>query len=121
VIVPGDGVQIADASGHRVGWHRPVALPEDIDDPSIEKAHGLVRLPGHVWWSGPDRLWNLTDPRQCARLYEILLTEGTDDDVRRFIEVDKLVRLWDVLWVPPHVRTAWRNHIYRLRGVDLGC
>jgi hypothetical protein len=46
--VQGDGVQIADPSGHRVGWHRPIALPDDIDDSKIEEAHRLVRLPGHV-------------------------------------------------------------------------
>jgi hypothetical protein len=117
----GDGVQTSDPSGHRVGWRRPVALPDDIDEPSIEKAHGLVRLPAHVWWSGADMPWDLGDPRQQLQVYEIVLTEGTDDDVRRFVDVDELIRLWPQMWLSPHIRAAWREHIMRLRGVDLAC
>jgi hypothetical protein len=117
----GDGVQVADGSGHRLGWRRPVALPDDIDHPGIEKAQGLVRLPPHISWSGPDTLWDLNDPGQRLQVYEIVLTEGTDDDVRRFIDVDELIRLWPRMWLSPHVRTAWCDHIRRLRGVELDC
>jgi hypothetical protein len=117
----GDGVQVADPSGHRLGWRRPVALPDDIDDPDVEKAHGFVRLPAHVFWSGADTPWDLDDLRPRLQVYEIVLTEGTDDDVRRFIDVDELIRLWPQMWLSPHVRRAWRDHIRRLRGVELEC
>jgi hypothetical protein len=117
----GDGVQIADPSGRRLGWRRPVALPDDIDNDDVEKAHGLVRLPPHVSWSGADAPWDMDDPRQLLQLYEIVLTEGTDDDVRRFIDIDELVRMWTQLWLSPHVRLAWRDHIRRMRGIELEC
>ncbi len=32
---------------------RPVAVPEDLNDPSLAKASGHVELPFHVRWSGP--------------------------------------------------------------------
>jgi hypothetical protein len=41
--------------------------------------------------------------------------------VRRFIDVDELIRLWPHMWLSPHVRTAWCGHIRRLRGVELDC
>lgn len=32
---------------------RPVSIPDDVDDPAIEKAKGIVELPLHVRWSTP--------------------------------------------------------------------
>jgi hypothetical protein len=51
----------------------------------------------------------------------MVLTEGSDDDVRRFIELDALIELWRDLFLPEHVRTAWAGHVRRLRGIDLVC
>ena len=68
----GDGVQVVDGTGHRVGWRRPVALPDDVDSPTIVKAHGLVWLPLRVSWSGVERPWNLDDPRQQLQVYEMV-------------------------------------------------
>ena len=115
----GDGTQIIDEDGRRHGWRRPVAVPEDVD--TAPKATGVVELPLHVHWSGGPRTWDLRDPRQRARLYEIVLTEGTDDDVRRFIDVDQLIALWPALYLPEHVRLAWRAFIKRTRDLELAC
>jgi hypothetical protein len=41
-------------------------------------------------------------------LYELVLREGTLDDVRQLVDGGELVRLWDGLWLPPHVRGAWQ-------------
>jgi hypothetical protein len=105
----------------RNGWTRPVAVPADVDDSRLVKARGVIELPPHVSWSGPRIQWNMADRRQRARVYEIVLSEGTEDDVRRFIDVDQLVELWDDLWLAPHVRQAWADHVERLRGVRLRC
>lgn len=105
----------------RKGWSRPVALPEDVDEPGTQKTRGTVMLPLHVLWSGHERTWDLSDRRQRIQVYEMVLTEGTADDVRRFIEVDELIDLWSDLWLAPHVKAAWSDHIYRLRGLRLAC
>ena len=78
-------------------------------------------LPRNVLWSGQDLVWDLSDRRQRAQIYEMVLTEGTADDVRRFIDVDELIELWSDLWLAPHVRAAWSEHLYRLRGLRLAC
>ena len=109
------------AMEHREGWWRPVSLPDDLDHGGQEKARGLVELPAHVHWSAPSKVWDLDDRRQRAQVYEIVLSEGTDEDVRRFVDIDDLLELWDELWLAPHVRHAWAAHLARLRGVQLAC
>ncbi len=79
-----------------------------------------VRRPGHcqgLWhrgtagaetrWSGPRRSYDLSDRQDRARVYEQVLREGTDDDVRRFIRLDELADLWDDLVMSTNVRDAW--------------
>jgi hypothetical protein len=64
----GTGIQeIDEATGRRRGF-RPVALQDDVDDPTIQKARGVVVLPLDVYWSGPPLEWNLDDPERSGRL-----------------------------------------------------
>ena len=52
--------------------------------------------------------WDLADPDRRRDLYEIVLVEGTLNDIRGLINGDELVRLWDRMYLPPWVRAAWR-------------
>lgn len=98
----------------------PVAVPDDVADPSIEKASGRVELPHSIRWSGPRPVYDLAQRTDRARVYEQVLREGTADDVRRFIVVDDLLDLWDELYLPSHVRDAWCDWL-RHRGIQLQC
>ena len=98
-------------------WTRPVALPDDVNAPGMAKASGVVALPLRVQWSGRRRQYDLSDRRQRALVYELVLSEGTDDDVRFFIDVDELVRLWDDLVLPAHVRRAWSEWLATRRNI----
>ena len=100
---------------------RPVAVPDDVDDPRHVKVSGVVQLPSNVRWSGPPKTYDLDDPVDRARVYEQVLREGTDDDVRAFIDVDVLEQLWDTIVVPARVRIAWASWYRRHRGIDLTC
>lgn len=100
---------------------RPVAVPDDVDGPGLVKARGRVELPLRVRWSGPPKVYDLTDARDRLRVYEQVVREGTNEDVRRFIEVDLLVELWDDLVLPPHVRQAWALWLGARRGISLAC
>jgi len=109
------------ASMARPGIHdRPVSIPDDVDDPSVEKACGVVELPQRVRWSGR-RTYDLDDPRQRRLAYEQVLQEGTDDDVRRFIDVDTLISEWDELVLPAHVRRAWAGWLQSHKAVEVAC
>jgi hypothetical protein len=94
-----------------------VAIPDDVDAVGASKARGVVELPLRVRWSGPQRRYDLDDRRDRALVYEQVLTEGTDDDVRRFIDVDQLVELWSELVLPRHVRAAWARWLEEWRSI----
>lgn len=104
------------AVGYRLGVGaviRPVAMPDDVDDPSVSKASGLVELPSHVRWSPPfGRVYDLDNPADRRSLYAQVLAEGTPDDVRRYIDVQKLVEMWDRVKLPSHVRTLWEEWLH---------
>ena len=92
---------------------RPVAIPADFDDPSLQKASGRVQLPLHIRWSQPTLAYDLDDRADRLRVYEQVLREGTDDDVRFYIDPDQLRELFDDLVLPPPVRRAWADWLER--------
>ena len=100
---------------------RPVAIPDDVDRGDARRASGVVVLPLHVRWSGPPRRYDLAQRADRALVYEQVLTEGTDDDVRWFVDVDQLVELWSDLVLPGHVRRAWAEWLKERRGITLPC
>jgi hypothetical protein len=92
---------------------RPVAVPDDLG--STMKVSGRIELPLHIRWSGPALTYDLDDRADRARVYEQVLREGTDSDVRYYVDAEQLLDLWDELVLPPAVREAWAARIERLR------
>ena len=88
-------------------------MPEDLDDPSVPKASGEVELPFHIRWSGPPITYNLNDRADCARVYEQVLREGTETDIRYYVDADQLRELFDALVLPPPVRRVWADWLRR--------
>ena len=97
----------------------PPEIPDDVHDPRVPKARGVVRLPQRVNWSEADPIYDLDDRRQRALAYEQVLAEGTAEDVRRFIDVDELIEVWDELVLPRAVSRAWIDWVAEHRGVRL--
>jgi len=94
----------------RPGWIRDVELPRSLDE-LRGPTTGTVRLPLRIYWSGPNPQnveWDLADTSRRARLYEIVLREGSLDDQRSLINGAELARLWDSLYLPTHIRRAWQ-------------
>jgi len=92
---------------------RPVAVPEDLDNPMLPKASGVVELPLHIRWSGSPITYDLNDRADRARVYEQVLREGTEDDVRYYVDADQLRGLFDELVLPQPVRRAWVDWLRR--------
>lgn len=97
----------------------PPEIPYDVEAPERVKARGVVRLPLRVNWSDADPTYDLGDRRQRALVYEQVLSEGTAEDVRWFIDVNELIDLWDELVLPRAVSQAWISWIAERRGVML--
>jgi hypothetical protein len=109
----GDDRGVSSGSGlpaARPGWVRDVPTPRSLAE-LRGPLTGRVGLPIRLFWSGPDPRgvrWDLADPVRRRDLYEILLVEGTVEDIRELVNGVELVRLWDEMYLPPWVRAAWR-------------
>ncbi len=77
-----------------------------MDDPSVVKASGRVVLPSHIHWSG-NPVYDLRDRRDRKLVYQQVLAEGLDDDVRYFIDIATLADLWGEMQLPSFVREVW--------------
>ncbi|MCQ3809789.1 MAG: hypothetical protein KTV68_04460 [Acidimicrobiia bacterium] len=84
----------------------PVAIPSNLEDRSVPKASGRVRLPSHIAWSEPFE-FDLGDRCQLLLAYAQVMTEGLEEDVLRYIDLDVLLGVWDELCLSPYVRDAW--------------
>jgi len=91
-------------------------VPDALDNPPTPKASGVVELPFHVRWSEPSVSYDLGRREDRIRVYEQVLREGTEDDVRYYIDPDELKVLFEDLVLPPHVRRAWSDWIARRGG-----
>ena len=96
----------------RGGWRRPVSLPADLAE-LRGPLTGIVQLPLCVYASGqgPARRFDMTNDAERIELYEIVLTDGTAEDVCRYVNREELLRLWPRLWLPPHVRRVWEPRL----------
>jgi hypothetical protein len=68
-------------------------------------------LPARLFWSGPDPRavrWDLADPGRRRDLYEIILVEGTLEDIQRLVTVALWLNSGTRCISPPWVRAAWR-------------
>jgi hypothetical protein len=76
-------------------------------EPSTGPASGIVELPLRLYWSDDHRRFDLADESDRRLLYQIVLTEGTDEDVREFLHWPTMLMIWDELWLPAAVHDAW--------------
>ena len=81
----------------------PGSLAE-LDGPTVS---GRVRLPLHLDWSS-GREYDLEYPADRARVYEIVLREGTLDDLRTFVDPLRLSDTLQRMFLPIAIAEAWR-------------
>jgi hypothetical protein len=101
-------VRVADARG------RTILVPDRLPQLRPEQALATVEVPVTVNWSQPGRVFRLSDRGDRARVYEMVLREGSADDQLRYIDGALLVDLWDELVLPRGVRAAWAPLIQQI-------
>lgn len=96
------------------------ALPEPPADWTGMDApiQGIVLIPDHIDPTNPRRVYDLEDGSERKYLYEVVLTDGTDVDINRLIAGAALVELWDRLYLPGAVRSAWADTLDALRTAE---
>lgn len=88
---------------------RTTLVPTSLPRLPVRQALATITLPLHLNWSQTNRQFKLSDRDQRARVYEIVLREGTPADVLTYIDGALLVDLWDNLVLPRDVRAAWSD------------
>ena len=87
-------------------YARPYILPDRLDELTGQTS-GVVRLPGHLDWSG-SAVYDLDSPGRIVDLYRTVLMEAADPaDLARYLDAGTLRRLWAMLWLPQALREAW--------------
>lgn len=123
--------RILAAAGHRltaapvlrwqnvdIGGARTAAVPDRLPDLPAREAVRRLEMPLHLDWSRPGRSVDLSDRRQRARAYEVVLREGRPADIESIVDGALLVDLWDDLVLPRRLRAVWQLLIDQVVGRD---
>jgi hypothetical protein len=86
----------------------------------LSRLHGptgaVVELPHRLFWQ-PNRRVNLDNPAVLAWMYETVLREAvTTEELCTWLDEATLLRLWNDLFLPRHLREAWERQHPSLRG-----
>jgi DNA invertase Pin-like site-specific DNA recombinase len=80
-------------------------------------AEGTVELPLRLFWSSPDRRFDLAKPFMLRSLYETVLREASrTEDLTMYLNGDTLLATWPDLYLPKGVRQAWEDEHPDLRA-----
>lgn len=75
---------------------------------------GIVTLPHHLDWSGSSS-YDLDEPAILATMYKtVLLEAATLEDLRTWLDRDRLTRIWPELWLPRALRRGWQERFPEL-------
>ena len=83
-------------------------------------AHGVVELPLRLFWSAPDRTFDLDQPSRRQAMYEAVLREASrPGDLASYLNGEVLVAVWPELYLPKGLRHAWEDRHPALRAARL--
>jgi transcriptional regulator with XRE-family HTH domain len=87
--------------------------------PRLDTAHAFapVRLPPHLNWPAPGRVFALGSRADRARVYEIVLQQGRPADILAYVDGALPVDLRDDLVLPRTIRSAWTPVIQASREI----
>jgi hypothetical protein len=71
---------------------------------------GVVELPLRLFWSAPDRTFDLDDPDMLRSMYEKVLREAIQaEELATYLNGGALVAVWPQLFLPRDLRRAWED------------
>lgn len=94
---------------HTLPRGRTTFVTTNLPQLPLRQALATITLPPHLNWSQPNREFKLSDRQRRARVYEIVLREGTPEDFLTYVDGALLVDLWESLVLPRDVRAAWSD------------
>lgn len=93
---------------------RPYAVASRLWRLEQREALRQVDLAPHLWWSGAPKTVDLSIRADRLRAYEIVLREGTPDDILGIVDAVLLCEAWPDLVLPAAAREEWERTIDEL-------
>ena len=110
--IDGGWISYVDPSRYpkaRFGETKPYYAPETLDSLRGPDS-GIIKLPQSVYW-GPDRLFNLSHWSALREVYQMVLQEGSVEDINDYLNRDVLLSIWSDLSLPPRVAHLWDQKV----------
>lgn len=93
---------------------RPLIVPGSLDELSGPKS-GVVELPITLFWSRPDRRFDLGDRCQAMDMYLAVLDAARRPVDLAYLNGERLVELWPDLHLTRAKRRPWEDRFEELR------
>lgn len=87
---------------------RPYAIPSHLWALASGTALSQFQAPAHLWWSGPPRTFDLSQRKDRLHAYEVVLREGTPQDISAIVDAMLLCEAWADLVLPADLSDAWQ-------------
>lgn len=87
---------------------RPYAVPSSLWRLALHDAFRVVTPGVHLWWSGSAPHLDLAARTDRGQAYELVLREGTPQDIRSIVDGALLIEMWPELVLPGELRRAWQ-------------
>lgn len=94
----------------------PVLVPDQLPNLPPHQALARIELPHHLEWYAIRSVRELSVLTDRIRIYELVLREGTPEDVRRYIDPTLLIEVFDDLNLPNAILDAWAPAVTRWHG-----
>lgn len=72
---------------------------------------GFVTLPVTLRWVPGERRYNVSELAEAQIVYQAVLSEGTREDIRFYLNKDRLVELWPKLNLDRRIVAIWGKKI----------
>jgi len=95
-----------------IGETKPYFAPRSLAD-LYGPDSGAIKLPPAVYW-GPDRWFSLSHRSSLHQVYQMVLEEGSIEDINTYLDRRILLSIWNELSLPPRLSYLWEH---KVRGV----
>jgi len=96
---------------------RPLYVAPELWRLPPQKAKATVKLPISICWSGR-KSFDLASQSDRALAYQMILAEGTPEQIMEYIDGELLSEIWDDYMFPRHIREAWQPAIDKYRAAQ---
>lgn len=107
---PVASAQVAeDRTGYQPRPRSTVPVVADLSDLQ-GPAHGPLELPLRLFWSAPDRTFDLDDVDALRSMYEkVLRAAVSTEELSAYLNGGRLADVWADLFLPRDLRRAWED------------